>query len=107
MNTRIDVFKGRDIRRTLHHDEWWFSVVDVCGVLTDSVDPGAYWRKLKQRLNNEGSEVVTNCHGLKLQALKMLKALLKIVVQLIRVVGSPGMRERNWKKGRGVRLYWT
>ena len=70
MNTRIDVFKGRDINisRTLHHDEWWFSVVDVCGVLTDSVDPGAYWLKLKQRLKKEGSEVVTNCHGLKLKA---------------------------------------
>jgi hypothetical protein len=65
---RIDVFKGKKIRRILHNNEWWFSVVDVCGVLTDSVDPGAYWRKLKQRLNNEGSEVVTFCHGLKLKA---------------------------------------
>lgn len=47
-----------------------FSVVDVCNVLADSAskDPGAYWRKLKQRLKNEGSEVVTNCHGLKMQA---------------------------------------
>ncbi len=68
MNTRIDVFKGREIRRILHNNEWWFSVVDVCGILTDSVDPGAYWRKLKQRLKKEGSEVVTNCHGLKLKA---------------------------------------
>ena len=68
MNTRIDVFKGKGIRRTLHNDEWWFSVVDVCGVLTDSVDSGAYWRKLKQRLNKEGSEVVTFCHGLKFKA---------------------------------------
>jgi hypothetical protein len=45
-----------------------FSVVDVVGVLTDSPDAGAYWRKLKQRLNEEGSQVVTFCHGLKLQA---------------------------------------
>jgi hypothetical protein len=44
------------------------SVVDVCHILTDSVDPGAYWRKLKQRLIEEGSEVVTICHGLKLPA---------------------------------------
>jgi len=43
-------------------------VVDVCGALTDSIDSGAYWRKLKQRLNEEGSEVVTFCHGLKLEA---------------------------------------
>jgi len=49
-------------------NEWWFSVVDVCAVLTGSSDPGAYWRKLKQRLKEEGSEVVTFCHGLKLAA---------------------------------------
>ena len=47
-------------------EEWWFSVVDVIQVLTDSLDGGAYWRKFKQRLSNEGSEVVTFCHGLKL-----------------------------------------
>ncbi len=44
------------------------SFVDVCEVLTESVDAGAYWRKLKQRLNEEGSQVVTFCHGLKLTA---------------------------------------
>jgi len=42
--------------------------VDVCAVLTGSADAGAYWRKLKQRLREEGSEVVTFCHGLKLTA---------------------------------------
>jgi hypothetical protein len=66
--TKIALFKGKQIRKTLYQEEWWFSVVDICGVLTDSVDPGAYWRKLKQRLKEEGSEVVTNCHGLKLPA---------------------------------------
>ncbi len=66
--TKIAVFKGERIRRILVKDEWWFSVVDVCSVLTDSPDPGAYWRKLKQRLNEEGSQVVTFCHGLKLLA---------------------------------------
>lgn len=66
--TKIAVFKGKQVRRIIHENEWWFSVVDVCGVLTDSPDPGAYWRKLKQRLSAEGSEVVTFCHGLKLQA---------------------------------------
>ena len=49
-------------------DEWYFSVIDVIAVLTDSPDPGAYWRKLKQRLTAEGSQVVTICHGLKLPA---------------------------------------
>ena len=62
------VFQEKAIRRTWHQDEWWFSIVDVCGVLTDSRDAGAYWRKLKQRLAAEGSEVVTFCHGLKLEA---------------------------------------
>lgn len=46
----------------------WFSVVDICSALTGSVDAGAYWRKLKQRLIQEGGEPVTNCHGLKLTA---------------------------------------
>lgn len=62
------VFQEKAIRRTWHNEEWWFSVVDVCGVLSDSKDAGAYWRKLKQRLSVEGSEAVTFCHGLKLEA---------------------------------------
>jgi hypothetical protein len=66
--TKIALFNGREIRKILHNSEWWFSVADVCGALTDSVDAGAYWRKLKQRLTEEGSEVVTFCHGLKLEA---------------------------------------
>lgn len=64
----IAVFQETAIRRTWHNEEWWFSVVDVCGVLTESSDAGAYWRKLKQRLGAESSEVVTFCHGLKLEA---------------------------------------
>ncbi|MFH1540719.1 MAG: Bro-N domain-containing protein [Elusimicrobiota bacterium] len=67
-STKIAVFRNKEIRKTIHKNEWWFSVVDVCAVLTDSVDAGAYWRKLKQRLQEEGSEVVTFCHGLKLPA---------------------------------------
>ncbi len=64
---KIVVFESKKIRRIWHDEEWYFSVVDVCGALTDSPDAGAYWRKLKQRLNNEGSQVVTFCHGLKLE----------------------------------------
>jgi len=67
-NSQIAIFKGSKIRKILHNKEWWFSVVDICGALTDSPDAGAYWRKLKQRLNEEGSEVVTFCHGLKLES---------------------------------------
>ena len=65
---KIAIFKGKKIRRTIYQNEWWFSVVDVVEVLTNSPDAGAYWRKLKQRLTEEGSEVVTFCHGLKLEA---------------------------------------
>ncbi|OGQ48288.1 MAG: phage antirepressor protein [Deltaproteobacteria bacterium RIFCSPLOWO2_02_FULL_46_8] len=68
METKIAIFKGNKIRKTLHENEWWFSVIDVCQALTESPDSGAYWRKLKQRLKEEGSEVVTFCHGLKLPA---------------------------------------
>jgi prophage antirepressor-like protein len=68
---KIIVFESKKIRRVWHGEEWYFSVIDVVGVLTDSVDAGAYWRKLKQRLNQEGSEVVTFCHGLKLEAAEL------------------------------------
>ncbi len=66
--TQLAVFKGKQIRKTIHNKEWFFSIVDICESLTESTDAGAYWRKLKQRLNEEGSEVVTFCHGLKLTA---------------------------------------
>ncbi|MFZ3207546.1 MAG: Bro-N domain-containing protein [Geobacteraceae bacterium] len=68
MESKLVVFNDKQIRRTMHNGEWWFSIVDVCSVLTESANAGAYWRKLKQRLNEEGSEVVTFCHGLKLIA---------------------------------------
>ena len=72
MQNKIKVFENKQVRTLWNADEeeWYFSVVDVCNVLADSAskDLGAYWRKLKQRLKNEGSEVVTNCHGLKMQA---------------------------------------
>ena len=65
---RVILFQEQAIRRSWHAKEWWFSVVDVCAVLTGSVDAGAYWRKLKQRLVAENGQPVTFCHGLKLTA---------------------------------------
>ncbi len=62
------VFQGKQIRRTWFNDEWWFSVVDITEVLTESEDARNYWKVLKHRLNKEGSEVVTKCNPLKLQA---------------------------------------
>lgn len=68
----IKLFEEQKIRTAWNADqeEWYFSVVDICRVLSESesTGPGAYWRKLKQRLKTEGSEVVTKCHGLKMQA---------------------------------------
>jgi hypothetical protein len=66
-NKKIVIFEGQEIRR--HWDDekeqWFFSVVDIIGVLSGSVDPRKYWNKLAQRLREEGSEVVTKCHQLK------------------------------------------
>jgi len=67
----IVVFESQKIRREWHQEEWWFSVVDVVGVLTEQADllkARKYWNKLAQRLRGEGSEVVTNCHQLKMKA---------------------------------------
>jgi hypothetical protein len=67
-STKIAIFNEKQVRKILFNNEWYFSVVDVCSVLVESSDPGVYWRKLKQRLSAEGSEVVTFCHGFKLTA---------------------------------------
>lgn len=49
-------------------EEWFFSIVDVVGVLTESPNPQVYWRVLKKRLKDEGNETVTNCNALKMKA---------------------------------------
>jgi prophage antirepressor-like protein len=67
-NNHLAIFKGKKIRRVIYLNEWWFSVADICGALTSSIDSGAYWRKLKQRMIEESNQVVTFCHKLKLEA---------------------------------------
>ena len=65
------VFQGKGIRRLWHNNEWYYSIVDIIAVLTEQEDhlkARKYWNKLSQRLREEGSEVVTNCHRLKLPA---------------------------------------
>lgn len=71
-------------------EKWYFSIVDVVEILTDSLDPQAYWRKLKQRLKAEGNETVTNCHGLKMLARdgKMRMTDVADVLQLLRLIQS-------------------
>jgi len=68
--TAIKLFNEKQIRTHWDNEQekWYFSIVDVVGILSESVDPQAYWRKLKQRLKEEGNETVTNCHALKMQA---------------------------------------
>ena len=71
-NSAIQLFEDQKIRVVwdAEREEWDFSVVDVVGVLTDSPDHNTgrkYWNKLKQRLKEEGSELVTNCHQLKMR----------------------------------------
>ena len=88
----IQLFQERKVRTIWDDQEekWYFSIVDVCGVLTDSKDATAYWRKLKQRLKAEGNETVTNCHALKLKAAdgKMRLTDVADTEQLFRIIQS-------------------
>ena len=88
----LKLFEERKVR-TVWDDEkekWYFSIVDVVSVLTDSVDATAYGRKLKQRLKEEGNETVTNCHGLKMKAAdgKMRLTDVADTEQLLRIIQS-------------------
>ena len=92
VDNKIQLFEDKRIRTAWDEEkeEWYFSIVDVVGVLTDSVDPAAYWRKLKQRLKAEGNETVTNCHGLKMTAPDGKKRLTDVAdtEQLLRIIQS-------------------
>ena len=98
MTNKLQLFEGTTIRTVWDNEkeEWFFSVADVCNVLSgsQSKDPSAYWRKLKQRLKAEGSEIVTNCHGLKLEAADGKKYLTDVlstrdILRLIQSIPSP------------------
>ena len=88
----LKLFEERRVRTVWddEQDKWYFSIVDVVAVLTDSVDSTAYWRKLKQRLKAEGNKTVTNCHGLKMQAAdgKMRLTDVADTEQLLRLIQS-------------------
>ena len=94
-NDKIQLFEDRRIRTAWdeEREEWYFSVVDVVAVLTDSADYNTgrkYWNKLKQRLKEEGSELVTNCHQLKMTAADGKKRLTDVAdtQQLLRIIQS-------------------
>lgn len=66
----IKLFEERKVRTIWDdtHEKWYFSIIDVVAILTDSSNPQTYWRVLKKRLKEEGNETVTNCNALKLKA---------------------------------------
>ena len=88
----IKIFEDRKIRSLWDDEaeEWYFSIVDVVAVLTDSVNPTAYWRKLKERLKKEGNQTVTDCHAFKMRAVdgKMRRTDCVDTRQLFRLIQS-------------------
>lgn len=93
---QLQLFEDQPIRTAWDEnaEEWYFSIVDVITVLTDSKNPAAYWRKLKQRLKAEGNESVTNCHGLKLKRADGKRRLTDVatteqLLRLIQAIPSP------------------
>lgn len=91
-DNKIQIYEDQQIRTAWDEEkqEWYFSIVDVIAVLTESPDPNAYWRKLKQRLKAEGNETVTNCHGLKMKAADGKRRLTDVASseQLLRLIQS-------------------
>lgn len=101
--TDIKLFEDKKVRSVwdAEAEKWYISIVDVIGVLTESVDATAYWRKLKQRLKAEGNETVTNCHGLKMLAIdgKMRMTDVADVEQLFRLIQSiPSPKAEPFKR---------
>ena len=99
----LEFFFDDKVRKIWHRqqEEWYFSIVDVCQVLTDSADAATYWRKLKQRLKAEGNETVTNCHALKMKASdgKMRKTDCATTEQLLRIIQSiPSKKAEPFKQ---------
>ncbi len=88
----LQVFENRQVRSIWDSgkEKWYISIIDVIEILTRSIDPAAYWRKLKQRLKAEGNETVTNCHSLKMLAAdgKMRLTDVADVEQLFRLIQS-------------------
>lgn len=100
----LEFFFDDKVRKVWHskEEEWYFSIVDVCQVLTDSIDGRKYWNKLKQRLSKEGSQLVTNCHQLKMKSHKdgkMYKTDCANTEQLFRIIQSiPSKKAEPFKQ---------
>lgn len=99
---KVKLFESQQVRAEwdAESEKWWFSVVDIVAVLTESADAAAYWRKLKQRLKAEGNETVTSCHGLKMRAADGKLRLTDVAdtAQILRLVQSiPSKRAEPFK----------
>jgi hypothetical protein len=97
------LFEEKQVRRIWNEADqrWYFSIVDVVAVLTDSADAGAYWRKLKERLKKEGNETVTNCHAFKMTAADGKQRLTDMAdaEQLLRLIQSvPSPKAEPFKR---------
>ena len=66
--SQLILFENKKVRRLWHNERWYFSIVDICEILTDSPEPRKYWSVLKTRLKKEESELTTICSQLKMQA---------------------------------------
>ena len=102
MRDHIQLFEDQRIRMAWdeEQEEWYFAIMDVIAVLTESKDPGAYWRKLKERLKSEGNQTVTNCHRLRMTAADGKKRLTDVAnsEQLLRIIQSvPSPRAEPFK----------
>ena len=91
-NDKIQLFEDQRIRTAWDEEkeEWYFSIVDVVAVLTDSPNPQTYWRVLKKRLKDEGNETVTSCNALKMTAADGKRRLTDVAdtEQLLRIIQS-------------------
>ena len=88
----IQLFEDKKVRVVwdAEQEKYFFAIVDIIQVLTESTDASAYWRKLKQRLKAEGNETVTNCHALKIPAADGKKRMTDVadIEQLLRLIQS-------------------
>ncbi len=88
----LQLFEDQPVRTAWDEEkeEWYFAIVDIVGILSESKDPSAYWRKLKQRPKEEGNETVTNCHGLKMKAADGKRRLIDVAdtEQILRIIQS-------------------
>jgi DNA-damage-inducible protein D len=97
------LFEEKQVRRIWNESDqkWYFAIVDVVSILTESINPSSYWRKLKERLKKEGNETVTNCHTFKMPASdgKMRLTDVADAEQLLRLIQSvPSPKAEPFKR---------